>query len=239
VGPLASLHRRLTPTYDVRTVPTVCVAHSALRTHAPHFVLSAAELVDGAGAAVVAAVDRLPPGERPPVVVLSATDREPFLEATAVALAAAARFHPSPDRVSDDAFGTLVVSAAYGRLGDPAFGPEELAVAVGLSPRQLRRRLAALIGEAPGDLLRRLRLKRAAELLRAGARVAEAGHAVGVGGPSTFRAAFRRRFGVAPSTHARAQRTRPPPPRPTSDIGRLLSDPERLSGDDAPDGSSG
>jgi AraC-like DNA-binding protein len=193
--------------------------------------MSAAELPDGDGLAVVAAADRRSPEDRPAVIMLSPTDREPFPEAAAVALAAVARFQ-SPIDPSADAFGLRVVSAAYGRLGDAAFGPAELATAVGLSPRQLRRRLIDLAGEAPGDLLRRLRLERAAELLAAAARVDEAGHAAGFGGASTFRAAFRRHVGVAPSAYARAAQPTPPPPM--SETERFPSETERFSTDDAP-----
>jgi len=43
---------------------------------------------------------------------------------------------------------------------------------------------------------------RAAELLRSGLTAAEAGTAAGYASPSHFAAAFRRRFGVAPSKFA-------------------------------------
>lgn len=236
VGPLASLRRRLAPTYAVTLVPTVRAASAALSPSAPHLVVAAAELPDGTGLSVVEAVDRRPAAHRPPVVVLSATDSEPFVEAAAVALAALAGSR-RPGAATESAFDARVAAAAQDRLGDPAFGPTQLAAAVGLSPRHLRRRLADATGEGPGDLLRRLRFERAVALLAAGARVKEAGHLAGFGGPAAFRAAFRRRYGVSPSAYARSGRAASPAGDAASGNARSLSGPDRFS-DGPPGGTS-
>ena len=233
MGPLASLARLLESSYAATTVPTVSDARSALTALAPHFVVSAAVLPDGDGLSLVEAAKHPSLPHQPPVVVLSPTDSEPFLEAASVALAAVAWFRaPHVALEDEDELHARVVAAAHGRLGDPAFGAGQLAEAVGLSPRQLRRRLVALAGESPGDLLRRLRLERAADLLASGARVKEAGYAAGFGGRSTFRAAFQRHFGVSPSGYARPAEAHGLEDD-ASENGRTTSGSERIS-DDTP-----
>ncbi len=94
--------------------------------------------------------------------------------------------------------------AAEARLADPAFTVDALADDVAMSPRQLARKIKALTDETPGALLRRLRLARAASLLRAGATVAEATDAVGFASRSQFGSAFRAAYGVTPSVYAEA-----------------------------------
>jgi transcriptional regulator GlxA family with amidase domain len=57
-----------------------------------------------------------------------------------------------------------------------------------------------VIGESPSDLIRRMRLERAAELLEAGAgSVAEIAYAVGFKSVAHFSNAFNERTGVRPS----------------------------------------
>ncbi len=100
------------------------------------------------------------------------------------------------------AFLDALRGAAEARLGDPAFSVDTLADDVAMSPRQLARKLRALTDETPGALLRRLRLARAAGLLRGGATVAEAAEAVGFASRSQFGSAFRAAYGVTPSAYA-------------------------------------
>lgn len=87
-------------------------------------------------------------------------------------------------------------------LGNPRFNVDELAAELYLCRRQLLRRLYTLLGESPGDLLRRLRLERAAGLLRAGASVKEAAATVGFRSPSHFALAFRDHYGSTPAAWA-------------------------------------
>ena len=96
-------------------------------------------------------------------------------------------------------------------LGDSSFGVDWLADEVGVSRRHLRRRLEAVVGEAPAELIRRLRLERASQLLAAGSgTVAEVAYSVGFKSPSHFSAAFRKAFGISPSEHI--DRAENPPP---------------------------
>ncbi len=95
--------------------------------------------------------------------------------------------------------GIAIVEA---QMQDEHFGPEALAEVLGVSLRQLRRRLGTSLGEGPAAFIRRLRLERAAQLLdaRAGT-VAEIAYRVGFSDPSNFARAFRAHFGHSPSEH--------------------------------------
>ncbi|MGE9310320.1 ATP-binding protein [Niabella sp. CJ426] len=79
------------------------------------------------------------------------------------------------------------------------FGIDMLAVKVGLSRAQLHRKLKMLTGETPGDLIRRLRMEKAFELLRNNAgNVSQVSYMVGFGNPANFSTSFLRHFGFSP-----------------------------------------
>jgi AraC-like DNA-binding protein len=87
-------------------------------------------------------------------------------------------------------------------LGDTDFGGDWLADEVGLSRRQLERRLEATLGESPAALIRRLRLERASQLLRARAgTVSEVAYSAGFASPTYFARAFRKAYGESPTEH--------------------------------------
>ncbi len=100
----------------------------------------------------------------------------------------------------EEAFMAAVAAAVEAQMSDVNFGPEALADALGISPRQLRRRLRAALGESPARLIRRFRLERAARLLeeRAGT-VAEVAYRVGFKNADHFSTAFRKHFGSTPT----------------------------------------
>jgi AraC-like DNA-binding protein len=65
---------------------------------------------------------------------------------------------------------------------------------------QLFRKLKALTNHSPGDFLRIMRLKRAADLLSNGAgSIAEVAFLVGFNEPSYFTKCFQKEFGQTPS----------------------------------------
>jgi len=131
------------------------------------------------------------------------------------------RLHRPPGLAPREAaFLDAVRRAAEAGLGDAHFGIDALAEAVGLGARQLARRLRATTGETPGAYLRRLRLARAAERLRAGAPVAEVVAAVGFASRSQFSRAFREAVGVPPSVWATDSS---PLEAPMSEIGTRMS----------------
>ncbi len=85
-------------------------------------------------------------------------------------------------------------------MDDTAFGVEELGREVGMSRMQLFRKLKALTDHSPGDFIRLMRLKRAAELLTQGAgNIAEVAFRVGFQEPSYFTKCFHKHFGKTPS----------------------------------------
>ncbi len=76
-----------------------------------------------------------------------------------------------------------------------------LAAEAGLSPFYFVRVFSELVGEPPHRYLLRVRLRRAAELLRMGASVAEAALKSGFPDVNHFSKTFRRRFGTSPSRY--------------------------------------
>lgn len=90
-------------------------------------------------------------------------------------------------------------------LDDPDFRAETLAEEVAMSPRTLTRKLSMVADISPARLIRTHRLRRAGEMLRSGASVADAAYAVGFENPSYFATAFREYYGRTPTDFARGQ----------------------------------
>ena len=105
---------------------------------------------------------------------------------------------------SDDAVFLQTISDIIdAHLGESNFGADRLADEVGMSRRNLTRRVEAVAGAAPAELIRRLRLERASQLLAAHAgTVAEVAYSVGFKSPSHFSAAYRKAFGISPKEQA-------------------------------------
>jgi len=118
----------------------------------------------------------------------------------------AARIDVEP---ADQKFIDQVRVAIEASLGDESFSVERLASEVAQSRANLHRRLRDLVGETPSDLIRRMRLERAAQLLESNAgSVAEVAYAVGFKSVAHFSNAFNERHGIRPSAwrdHARAK----------------------------------
>ena len=107
------------------------------------------------------------------------------------------------------AFLERVREAIEAEMAEVSFGVDSLGEAVGMSPRQLRRKLRGLLDETPNSLIRKVRLERAASMLgQEAGRVKEIAFAVGFRSTSRFREAFQEVYGVAPSEYAPV----PPPP---------------------------
>jgi YesN/AraC family two-component response regulator len=102
----------------------------------------------------------------------------------------------------EEAFLKDVLAIVEDNMADSTFGVDQLAEQVGLSRRQLERRLKDTTGQTPAELIRQMRLERASQLLEARAgTVSEIAYAVGYKSPSYFSTAFREAFGHAPSEH--------------------------------------
>jgi len=121
----------------------------------------------------------------------------------------------------DDRRIAWAVDHMYRHLAEPLAVPA-LAARLNLSPSRFRDLFSTQTGIAPGQYLRRLRLRRARLLIeRTFLTVKEVMGLVGYNDPSHFSRDFRRYHGVAPSalrgreiaTPLRRYRPRPPPAR--------------------------
>jgi signal transduction histidine kinase/ligand-binding sensor domain-containing protein/CheY-like chemotaxis protein/AraC-like DNA-binding protein len=103
---------------------------------------------------------------------------------------------------SDAKFLGQVHGAIEAHLADEDFGVEELARLVAHSRGHLHKRLKEISDESPSDLLRRMRLERAAQLLEAGAgSISEIAYGVGFKSVAHFSNRFQDHFGVRPSSY--------------------------------------
>ncbi|MGA7305882.1 MAG: response regulator, partial [Rhodothermales bacterium] len=103
----------------------------------------------------------------------------------------------------EEVFLDSVLEAVNSHLADSNYTVDWLADDIGLSRRQLERRVQAVTGQSPADLVRNLRLQRASQLLRAHAgTVAEIAYSVGFTSPKHFSTAFSKQFGESPTAYA-------------------------------------
>lgn len=103
---------------------------------------------------------------------------------------------------AEEVFVKRVQQVAETHLGDTNFGVGRLADEVGLSRRQLGRRLKAVVGLSPGGYIRMMRLERAAQLLEQQAgTVQEIAYRVGFNDAEYFSKIFGQAFGVTPSRY--------------------------------------
>ena len=85
-------------------------------------------------------------------------------------------------------------------MTDSDLSVEELGAEIGLSRVQLYRKVKALTGRSPVELLRTARLQRARQmLLTTDKTIAEVAYDVGFSAPSYFTKCFRDEFGISPS----------------------------------------
>jgi signal transduction histidine kinase/DNA-binding response OmpR family regulator len=102
----------------------------------------------------------------------------------------------------DDRFVKKVLEAIEKHMEDSSFGVEVLAREMAMSAPQLYRKLKALTDYKPVDLIRHIRLERAASLLKQHAgNVAEVAYQVGFNNLSYFAKVFREKYGVTPSDY--------------------------------------
>ncbi len=88
------------------------------------------------------------------------------------------------------------------RLGEERIDIASLAGQFAMSQSTLYRKVKAVSGLSPNELIRNIRLTKAAELLRSSdLTVSEIGWQTGFGSPVYFRTCFKERFGVTPSEY--------------------------------------
>lgn len=99
----------------------------------------------------------------------------------------------------DAVFLQKVREAIEANLDDEAFGVLELGKKIGMSRSQLHRKLSALTGLSPNEIIRNMRLERAKQLLEQKvATVSEIAYLCGFSSPAYFIKCFREYFGVTP-----------------------------------------
>ncbi len=87
-------------------------------------------------------------------------------------------------------------------ISDFSFSVQSLAGELAVSRSILHRKLDSLIGESPSDLIRRLRLNKAAKLIeQKWGNMAEVSLEVGFNNPSYFSKCFQKQFGFQPSQY--------------------------------------
>ena len=85
-------------------------------------------------------------------------------------------------------------------ISDSSFSVEMLAEELSISRSGLQKKIQSLTGETPGDLIRRIRLNKAAVLIRQKfGNLSEIALEVGYNNPAHFSEAFKRQFGTTPS----------------------------------------
>lgn len=100
----------------------------------------------------------------------------------------------------ENLFVERLINIVQNRIGDQAFGVDQLADAVNLSVSQLQRKLKAITGQSPINLIQQIRMEKAIELLRTGKdNIGEVAYQLGFENPGYFSKVFKKYFGFLPS----------------------------------------
>jgi signal transduction histidine kinase/CheY-like chemotaxis protein/ligand-binding sensor domain-containing protein len=102
---------------------------------------------------------------------------------------------PSPE----DEFVNRMYAILEKKLDDSSFGVESLAAELGISRMHLNRKVKAMTGITPNELIRVIRLQQAADLLMTGAPIAEVADRVGFDTPAYFSKVFKDHYRMTPS----------------------------------------
>ena len=85
-------------------------------------------------------------------------------------------------------------------MSNESFGIETLCADIGVSERQLQRKLKSVANKTPNQLVRSVRLHKAKELLlSSGHDITHAAYQTGFSSLSYFTKCFRKEFGMAPT----------------------------------------
>lgn len=101
----------------------------------------------------------------------------------------------------DQTFVTRLREVIRDNMGDSDFSVERIGEEIGLSRVQLYRKVKALTGQTPVELLRKARLERGRRLIEKTEKsVSEIAYEVGFTSPSYFNKCFKDEFGISPGT---------------------------------------
>ena len=99
----------------------------------------------------------------------------------------------------DQQFVSRLKAVIAEHYADPDFTRPQLAKQLGVSDRQVCRKLQAIMDQGFSDYLRRYRLGEAAKLIKIGLRMSQVFEQVGFSSPSYFSACFKAEFGMTPT----------------------------------------
>jgi signal transduction histidine kinase/AraC-like DNA-binding protein len=103
---------------------------------------------------------------------------------------------------ADQKFLTKVVSIIDANIPDTSFGVEVLAEKLAVSHSLLYKKINSLTGTSPSELIKKLRLNRAAKLIESNTgNISEIALEVGFNNPSYFADCFRKQFGILPNQY--------------------------------------
>lgn len=104
----------------------------------------------------------------------------------------------------DQKFMQRVFEIINSHISNPSLNLDSFAGLLNISKSLLHKKIVSLAGEPPGELIRRVRLIKAAELIeRKFGNLSEIALEVGFNNPSYFSECFKKQFGVAPSQYRR------------------------------------
>ena len=99
------------------------------------------------------------------------------------------------------------IEVVENNMSDPLFGVEQLAKELAMSRTNMLRKIKAITGFPPSELIRNIRLRKAASmLLNQADTVSQIGFTVGFEDHSYFSKSFKKQFGVAPSDYFQSMR---------------------------------
>ena len=103
---------------------------------------------------------------------------------------------------TDQKFLKKTISTINNYLADENFGVKKLAEDLAVSRSLLHKKLVSLVGESPSDLIKRIRLNKAAKLIeQKSGNISEIAYEVGFSNPSYFTKCFQKQFGFGPSQY--------------------------------------
>ena len=95
-----------------------------------------------------------------------------------------------------------IIKIINDHLSDNRLSVELLASEIAMSRVTLHKKLNSLIGESPSDLIKRIRLNRAAKYLQNNhGNISEIAIEVGFNNPAYFAECFKQQFGISPSQY--------------------------------------
>ena len=103
----------------------------------------------------------------------------------------------------DKQFLAKAVNVVEGQIANPDFSVEMFAGEMAMSRKHLHRKLTSLIDHSPNNLIRNIRIMKAAELIKEGElNVTQVSYEVGISSLSHFAKTFKEKYGVSPSDYS-------------------------------------